>query len=171
VALSVPTVLIATPGGAAPLLTCSHLNGKASFSPSVSSKTESVIRTVKWSRAEVTGCTGTNGITLGKVSLTSTRAVKENCLEFIQHAKGGTDSATSTITWNNNKTSVMKNLTVTWLAALQYKITGKISGGTQKPFVGKSIAMSIIYTNANLEPTCLTRALIFLRGKAKFTIG
>jgi hypothetical protein len=173
VGLLVPLGFIgASPAGAASLLTCTKLAGTATWTPPVS-PTVKATHTVT-AKATLSGCTGTKGITSGVTSFLSKGTTKENCAVLI--ASKAPSTASASVKWSNGKTSVLAKLTLTYGGSVGAQvITGKITGGTQTSFIGKTTKLT-----SQFIPNgggCLTKgvslktASVSLKKGTKSTLG
>ena len=138
VAMLLPVGLIASPAGAAAVLTCTKITGKATFVPPVT-PTASVTHKVT-SKSTLSGCSGTKGITTGVATFSSTTP-KFNCAQLLTNKKPL--KATVTVKWNNGQVSGPGTLTETYVSVGVVKLTGKITKGTV--FVGKTSTSEVSF--------------------------
>jgi hypothetical protein len=150
-------------------ITCTKLTGTATWSPAQPKlgSTKKVKSTVKAS-GKVSGCTGTKGISNGTFSFLSKPTTPGNCATLISSKKAST--ASSSIKWNNKKTSTSAKVTLTPAGTATEKVTGKISGGTQ--FKGKSVTATVVFTpqNGGCQSKDLSKASLALKKSTKFVI-
>lgn len=161
VAMVLPIGLVASPAGAAAVLTCTKLTGTATFTPPVSPTVSATHKIV--SHSTISGCTGTKGISSGKVTFTST-SIKENCKILLANKKSST--ATVTVKWNNGKVSGPGPATVSYVSLGVVKITSKMTNG---PFKGKTSVSKTLFL-----PTgggCLTKGKSLATTSVSFAKG
>ena len=165
-------MIAASPAGAATLLTCTKLAGTATWSPPVS-PTVIGLHNVS-SSAKLTGCTGTAGVTSGTTTFSSKGTTKEDCAILL--ASKASSTATASVKWSNGKTSIFAKLTLTYAGnAGAEKIVGKVTGGTETAFVGKT--STLVSQFVPVGGGCLTKgvslktATVALKAGTKSTLG
>jgi hypothetical protein len=107
-------------------------------------------------------------------TFTSKGTLKENCAVLL--ASKAPSTATATVKWSNGKTSVLAKLSLTYAGSLGAQtITGKITGGTQTSFVGKTTKLvSQFVPNGGgclKAGVSLTTAAVSLKKGTKSTLG
>jgi hypothetical protein len=155
--------------GPAPLLTCKALTGTLTVSPPIS-PTVSEAHTLS-AKGTLSDCTGTPGITSGKLTFVEKVSAKLNCAEIVTYTQPGT--ANVSVTWSNGKTSTGTNLAVTYQAVTTSTISGKFTSGTV--FVGKTSTATTV--NNPDGGGCVTKgvslktATLSLARNTEYTVG
>ena len=117
-------------------LTCTTFDGKLTLDPPISPTASEAHKFDV--TGTLSGCTGTEGITSGDLTLSAEVADPLNCAQLIAYLKPNT--ANVSIEWNNGKKSTGDAFTVAFDQVTKTTISGDFNGGDT--FVGKSATAS-----------------------------